>query len=56
MQQNYLNPSRSLEKFEILKGGDEGKPSWNFSAGPCILPRPVLDAAARDIINYKGSG
>jgi len=39
-----------------MTGGDEGKPTWNFSAGPCILPRPVLDCCARDMIDYKGTG
>lgn len=29
---------------------------WNFSAGPAVLPEPVLDAARRDIWNVAGSG
>jgi phosphoserine aminotransferase len=28
----------------------------NFSAGPCILPVPVLEEVQKDLINYKGSG
>lgn len=28
---------------------------YNFSPGPCILPRPVLKKAAEDMINYRGT-
>lgn len=30
--------------------------SFNFSAGPCVLPVPVLEEAKEDLLNYKGSG
>ena len=29
---------------------------FNFSAGPSMLPVPVLEAAARDMMSYNGSG
>lgn len=29
---------------------------YNFSAGPSMLPLPVLEEAQKDLINYKGSG
>jgi phosphoserine aminotransferase len=29
---------------------------FNFSAGPCTLPVPVLEEARDDLMNYKGSG
>ena len=29
---------------------------YNFSAGPSMLPLPVLEEAQRDMINYKGTG
>ena len=29
---------------------------YNFSAGPSILPVPVLEEAAAEMLNYKGSG
>lgn len=29
---------------------------YNFSAGPCTLPVPVLEEAKADFLNYKGSG
>lgn len=44
------------EKFIIPDGAMEGKLTYNFSPGPCILPRVVLDKCAEGIIDYKGSG
>ena len=29
---------------------------FNFSAGPCTLPVPVLEQAKEDLLNYKGTG
>lgn len=29
---------------------------YNFSAGPSMLPKPVLQHAAKEMLNYKGSG
>ncbi len=29
---------------------------FNFSAGPSVLPRPALERAAAEILNYNGSG
>ncbi|MDR3209665.1 MAG: aminotransferase class V-fold PLP-dependent enzyme [Oscillospiraceae bacterium] len=29
---------------------------YNFSAGPSVLPLPVLEQAASEMTNYKGSG
>lgn len=29
---------------------------YNFSAGPSMLPLPVLQKAAKDMLNYEGSG
>ena len=29
---------------------------YNFSAGPCTLPVPVLEEAREDLLNYKGVG
>ena len=30
--------------------------TWNFSSGPAILPRPVIEKAAAAILDFKGSG
>lgn len=29
---------------------------WNFSAGPGMLPRPVLEAVQREFLDYRGLG
>ncbi len=29
---------------------------YNFSAGPAVLPEPVLQEAADEMMDYKGSG
>ena len=29
---------------------------FNFSAGPSMLPLPVLEKAAAELLNYNGSG
>lgn len=29
---------------------------FNFSAGPAVLPEPVLRQAAAEMLNYHGSG
>ncbi|MBK9576542.1 MAG: 3-phosphoserine/phosphohydroxythreonine transaminase [Fibrobacterota bacterium] len=30
--------------------------TWNFSSGPAILPKPVIEKAAAAILDFKGSG
>ena len=42
-----------LEKDHVVA---EGKLNYNFSPGPCVLPKAVLDEAAKCMHNYKGSG
>ena len=34
----------------------DNKRIFNFSAGPAVLPEPVLQKAADEMLNYKGSG
>ena len=29
---------------------------YNFSAGPSVLPLPVLEKVKEDLLNYQGSG
>ena len=45
-----------LETFDNIIEPNEGKIVYNFSPGPCILPRPVLDKAQQGVIDYKNSG
>jgi len=30
--------------------------TWNFSSGPAILPRPVIEKAAAAVLDFKGTG
>jgi len=32
------------------------KPVYNFSPGPSALPKPVLEKAQKELLNYKGTG
>lgn len=32
------------------------QPPYNFNAGPAVLPRPVLEEAQRDLLNFSGTG
>jgi phosphoserine aminotransferase len=31
-------------------------PVYNFSAGPAVLPRPVLERARAELVDYRGTG
>ena len=35
---------------------EENKRVYNFSAGPSMLPLPVLEKAASELVNYRGTG
>ena len=37
-------------------GGDSRERVFNFSAGPAVLPRPVLETAQRDLLCLPGTG
>jgi phosphoserine aminotransferase len=34
----------------------EKKQVWNFSAGPCVLPKEVLQRAADEMLDWHGTG
>ena len=47
-----------VEKFDLqpCDMANEGKMVYNFSPGPCILPRAVLEKSKEGIVDYKGCG
>jgi hypothetical protein len=47
--------SKSFANYDGITPLADGKLSYNFSAGPCILPHAVLVKATEGMINYKGS-
>ena len=38
------------------EGKEEMPQIWNFSAGPGMLPHPVLEAAQKEFLDYRGLG
>jgi phosphoserine aminotransferase len=34
----------------------DGRSVYNFCAGPCVLPKAVLELAQKEMFNYRGSG
>lgn len=44
------------EKLEENHTCHEGKGVYNFSPGPCILPRVVMDQVKAEMIDYEGTG
>jgi phosphoserine aminotransferase len=45
-----------MYKFDKTYEIADGREVYNFSAGPCQLPKAVLDVAASEMLNYRGSG
>lgn len=48
-------PIETFEDCELYQG-NEGKLVHNFTPGPCILPRAVLEKAKEAVVDYKGTG
>jgi len=34
----------------------DSRDTYNFCAGPCILPKAVLEVCTKEMYNYRGSG
>jgi len=45
-----------MHQFEMKYEIADGRDAYNFSAGPCQLPKAVLDLASKEMLNYRGSG
>lgn len=45
-----------MQEFNTSKPIADGRDAYNFSAGPCVLPKAVLDKSAEEMLNYRGSG
>ena len=41
--------------IKLYEGEKESMTIYNFSAGPAILPKPVLEKAQAELLNYQGS-
>jgi phosphoserine aminotransferase len=45
-----------MQEFSTKPEIADGRSAYNFSAGPCVLPKAVLDKSAEEMLNYRGSG
>ena len=45
-----------MESFNTKHDIADGRDVYNFSAGPCVLPKAVLAKAQQEMFNYRGSG
>jgi len=45
-----------MQTFNVKHKIGDGRDIYNFSAGPCVLPKAVLDKCQEEMLNYKGSG
>jgi phosphoserine aminotransferase len=57
---NLIKDSIQICKFNFknlsIKTMVEGKTVWNFSAGPCALPKEVIKQAQDEILSWHGCG
>ena len=51
-----MNTNQNMQSFEIKHVIADGRDCYNFSAGPCVLPKAVLDKCVEEMYNYRGSG
>lgn len=52
------NSGDDVKSFKICKpidGGNEMTTVYNFSAGPAVLPKAVLEQAQAELLNYNGT-
>jgi phosphoserine aminotransferase len=45
-----------MQTFNTDHVVSDNRCAYNFSAGPCVLPRAVLEKSAEEMYNYRGSG
>jgi phosphoserine aminotransferase len=45
-----------MQHFDVKTDIADGRSAYNFSAGPCVLPKAVLEKSAEEMLNYRGSG
>ena len=57
----HISAVAATERPVTASSGPAMKPAphgrvYNFSAGPAVLPVPVLEQAQADLLNWQGSG
>ena len=52
----YKATAEFMDTFNTKHVFADGRDCYNFCAGPCVLPKAVLERAASEMYNYRGSG
>jgi phosphoserine aminotransferase len=45
-----------MTEFDMTYKFADGRELYNFSPGPCVLPKAVFDKSNEEMWNYRGSG
>ena len=45
-----------MQTYDIKHTFADNRECYNFSAGPCVLPKAVLDKVAGELYNFRGTG
>ncbi len=56
IDENTLFLGANTLRMRLQRKGDKMERVYNFSAGPSMLPVPVLERAQADLLNYQGTG
>ena len=52
----YKAIANSMDFFNTKHKFADSRECYNFCAGPCVLPKAVLEKAKSEMLNYRGSG
>jgi phosphoserine aminotransferase len=52
----YNPTEKVMTPFDVEHVIADGRDAYNFSAGPCVLPKAVLQRSADEMMNYRGCG
>ena len=56
MSNNNWSTDGHLDYFDIKHQNGDDRKVYNFCAGPCVLPKAVLDRAAKEMTDFRGCG
>lgn len=52
----YNPTEKNMHTFNTDHVIADNRGCYNFCAGPCVLPKAVLDIAQKEMFDYRGSG
>lgn len=53
---SYNPTDKYMHVYDTKHQFADGRTIYNFCAGPCVLPKIVLDTAQKEMHNYRGTG